>query len=149
MARIESKLVVSKSAQETFSIFANPASQLKIIPRAVAFNQTSDGAFAQVGTIATGTIRYFGIQMNVDYEIIECEKNKRLTMKGKLGPLNFKDGYVLAQKAAGTEIIFWLELALNGFAKIITPFFWLIGKIHAYETMQNIKRELSSNLPPF
>lgn len=143
MTRIESKLVVSKSIEETFSFLSTSANHLKIIPRAVAFEQTSAGTFGQPGATATGTIRYFGLNMNVDYEIFEHKANQRLAMKGKLGPLNFKDGYILSSAPNGTQISFWLELTLNGVAKLLAPFAWLVSKVHAYETLRNLKRELA------
>ncbi|HEY3474840.1 MAG TPA: hypothetical protein VGK56_09540, partial [Anaerolineales bacterium] len=67
---------------------------------------------------------------------------ERLAMKGQMGPVLFKDGYVLIEKDNGTEIKFWLDLAPTGWTKIFSPFMGLIGRIHAWETLRNLKREL-------
>jgi hypothetical protein len=142
MARIESKLIVSNSIKDVFSFLSARESHLKFIPRITAFNQTSQGRFGQVGTTAAGMLNYFGIRIPVQYEIIDIEPNQRLAMKGQMGPVGFKDGYVLGAAEKGSRIHFWLELSPTGWAKVFTPFAGLIGKVHAWETLRNLKREL-------
>ena len=87
-------------------------------------------------------LNYFGIRIPVQYEIIEVRPDQRLAMDGKMGPISFKDGYVLKRNGKGTEIIFWLDLIPTGWAKIFTPFMGLVGRIHAWETLRNLKTEL-------
>jgi len=65
-----------------------------------------------------------------------------LSMNGAMPYVKFRDGYVLSKYNAGTEIKFWLELNLAGWPRIFSPFAGLIGKIHAWETLRNLKREL-------
>ena len=89
-------------------------------------------------------LNYFGIRIPVQYEIIEVEPDQRLAMNGRMGPILFKDGYILKRDGKGTEIIFWLDLLPNGWTKIFTPFMGLVGKIHAWETLRNLERELNS-----
>jgi hypothetical protein len=66
-------------------------------------------------------------------------------MNGRMGPVAFSDGYILIKNGAGTEIKFWLELKPVGWTKIFSPFAGLIGKIHAWETLKNLKRELNNS----
>jgi hypothetical protein len=108
-----------------------------------SLNQTSEGTFGRVGTTLDGMLNYFGLRIPVQYEIAEMEPNQKLTMKGKMGPVLFRDGYILQRKDKGTEIKFWLDLMPKGWAKLFTPFMGLIGKIHAWETLRNLKRELA------
>ncbi len=142
MARIESSILVSRSLEEAFAFLDAADNHAKFIPNMVEFNKISSGPFGQVGTTAHGVLRYLGIRMEVPYEIIEHEPNQRLGMKGKMGPIQFKDGYILSADRQGTQIRFWLELTLTGPAKFISPFGGLIGRIHAYETLNNLKREI-------
>jgi len=90
-------------------------------------------------------LKYFGIRIPVQYEIIEVKPNDRLAMKGQMGPVLFKDGYVLKKNGEGTEVNFWLELAPMGWARVFSPFMGLIGRIHAWETLRNLQRELMKN----
>ena len=143
MARIESSITVSKSVEDIFSFLNTRESHLKFIPRITAFNQTSQGTFGQVGTRVTGLLNYFGIRIPVQYEIIELEPNHRLAMQGQMGPVRFKDGYVLSAAGQGSQIRFWLELNPEGWAKVFSPFAGLIGKFHAWETLRNLKNELN------
>lgn len=143
MPRIESNLVVQKPLVETFAFLNTPESHRRFIPRCVGFNQTSNGEFGKVGTTIKGTLRYFGIRIPVDYEIIEHQPNQSIVMKGSMGRISFKDGYVLNGNNNETKIKFWLELDPNGWTKILSPLAGIIGRIHAWETLRNLKWELA------
>lgn len=142
MARIESELLVDQPLGDVFAFLNVCESHLRFIPRMTQLNQTSPGAFGRTGTRLSGMLNYFGIRIPVQYEIIEHDSNHRLAMKGQMGPVLFKDGYILKKNGDGTEIKFWLELMPTGWARILSPFAGLIGKIHAWETLRNLKREL-------
>lgn len=144
MPRIESSIQVSKPIEDVFAFLNAAENHAKFIPNMAEFKQTSAGAFGQVGTTARGVLNYVGVKIEVPYEIIEHEANRRLAMKGRVGPVAFRDGYVLHPHDSGTEINFWLELDPTGWAKILSPFAGLIGKIHAWETLRNLKRELNN-----
>ena len=144
MARIESTLDVPRSLEEVFTFLSAPESHAHFIPNMAEFRQTSSGAFGSIGATAQGLLRYFGLlKIKVQYEIIEHELNHRLAMHGQMGPVLFKDGYVLSRKGAGTEIKFWLDLFPTGWAKVFSPIMGVIGRIHAWETLRNLKRELA------
>lgn len=143
MARIESSILVPKSIEDAFSFLNKRESHLHFIPRMIALHQTSQGDFGRVGATADGMLNYFGIRIPVRYEIIEHDLNRMLAMSGKIGPVLFRDGYVLSASEKGTQIQFWLELIPTGWTKLFSPFSKIIGKIHAYETLRNLKRELA------
>lgn len=143
MARIESTLLVQRPLEEVFSFLNRSESHLKFIPRMKTLDQLSPGVFGQVGTRLAGMLNYFGMRIPVQYEIIEVQEEKSLAMKGVMGPVLFKDGYVLKKTPSGTEIKFWLDLAPHGWARIFSPFMGLIGRIHAWETLRNLERELA------
>ena len=142
MARIESSIPVPKPVQEVFAFLNECESHRRFIPRMTRLDQTSPGAFGQVRTKLSGMLNYFGIRIPVQYEIVGVTPDERLAMKGQMGPFDFEDGYFLTEKDHGTEIRFWLDLAPTGWAKIFSPFMGLIGKIHAWETLRNLRREL-------
>jgi hypothetical protein len=118
-------------------------SHLHFIPRMIELKQISPGDFGRVGATADGLLNYFGIKIPVQYEIIEHEPGNRLAMKGIMGPVQFKDGYVLSAAGQGSQIRFWLELNPTGWAKVLSPFAGLIGRVHTWETLRNLKRELN------
>jgi hypothetical protein len=142
MAHIESSILVRTSMEDIFSFLNRRESHRNFIPRMTALEQTSPGVFGQAGTTLSGMLNYFGIRIPVKYEIIEVEPNQRLAMKGQMGPVLFKDGYVLKKNGDGTEIKFWLDLNPEGGARVFSPFMGLVGKIHAWETLRNLRREL-------
>ena len=144
MTRIESSVLIPKSVEQSFAFLNVAENHAKFIPNMSEFKQTSAGAFGKVGASVQGTLKIMGIKISVLYEIIEHETNRRLAMKGVMGFVAFKDGYVLTPSANGTQINFWLELTMKGWAKPLQPFAGLIGKIHAAETLHNLKRELEA-----
>ena len=143
MARIESALLVHRPLEEVFAFLNARESHLNFIPRMTQLEQTSPGTFGQVGTTLSGMLNYFGIRIPVQYEMVEHDFNHRLAMRGQMGSVLFKDGYILKRNGDETEIKFWLELMPTGWAKILSPFAGLIGKVHAWETLRNLKRELA------
>jgi hypothetical protein len=146
MARIESTILVNPALEEVFAFLNAPESHARFIPNMATFQQTSPGVFGKIGATARGLLSYFGlVKIPVQYKIIEHEPNRRLAMQGQMGPILFKDGYVLSKNGAGTEIRFWLDLLPTGWMKFLSPFMGLIGKIHAWETLRNLKRELATD----
>ena len=143
MAHVESILIVHQSLEDVFDFLNAAESHLKFIPRMTQLVQTSPGVIGQAGTTISGMLNYFCVRIPVRYEIIEVKPNHRLAMKGWMGPILFTDGYILAKKGSRTEIKFWLELVPTGWSKVLTPFMGLIGKSHAWETLRNLKREIT------
>ncbi len=146
MSRIESTIFVEKSVEETFAFLSKRESHLKFIPRMASLTQTSAGNFSQVGGTADGSLNYFGVKIPVKYEIIENVANEKLSMNGAMPFVNFKDGYVLSKQGNGTKITFWLELKLFGYAIVLSPFAGLIGRVHAWETLRNLKRVIHTSV---
>lgn len=144
MARIESSIFVSKSIEDVYTFLSKRESHLRFIPRMISLTQTSQGDFAQVGGTSEGILNYFGIKIPVGYEITENVLNQKISMNGKMPYANFQDGYILNKKENSTEITFWLDLTPFGYAKIFSSFAGLIGKVHAWETLNNLNREIAS-----
>ena len=147
MAQIESNALVGQSLEAVFDFLNAADNHARFIPNMKEFKQTSPGAFGRVGATAQGSLSYLGlVRIEVQYEIIEHELNHRLAMKGKMGPVLFQDGYILERSGNGTGINFWLTLAPTGWAKLLSPFMGLVGKLHAFETLRNLKRELTRGI---
>ena len=143
MAHIESTLFVQRSLEDVFAFLNAPESHARFVPNMAEFKQTSPGPFGRIGATAQGLLSYLGLlKIKVQYEIIEHELNHQLAMNGQMGPVLFKDGYILKQDGSGTEIKFWLDLLPTGWAKVFSPFMGLIGRVHAWETLRNLRREL-------
>ena len=145
MARIESTLMVPQPLEGVFAFLTTCESHRKFIPRMTHLEQTSPGIFGQAGTTLSGMLKYLGIRIPVQYQIIEAKPNQSLAMKGVMGPIQFEDGYILSTNGRGTEIKFWLDLHTTGWTKVLSPFASLIGRIHAWETLRNLRRELNSS----
>lgn len=146
MARIESTVVVPISVEDVFAFLSKCESHRSFIPRMTELRQTSPGEFGQAGTTLSGMLNYFGIRIPVQYDIVEVKPDQTLSMNGKMGPFDFKDGYILNADGNDTHIRFWLDLRPTGWARAFSPFLGLIGKIHAWETLRNLDRELKKEI---
>jgi hypothetical protein len=146
MARIEASFHAQTKVDEVFAFLNKAESHRRFIPRMTELRQTSQGDFGQPGTTLSGTLNYFGIRIPVQYEVIEVQPNQALAMNGKMGPFNFQDGYTLHVEGSGTKIRFWLDLRPTGWSRAFSPFMGLIGRIHAWETLRNLKRELKREI---
>jgi carbon monoxide dehydrogenase subunit G len=142
MPRIESEIVINRPAEQVFAFLSVPENHARFIPGMLEFKQTSPGALDRVGATARGLRRDLGIKTDVLYEITEVAPNSKLGMQGRMGPVRFKDGYVLEPSGAGVRVKFWLELSLSGPMKLAGPFVNLIGRTHAAETLANLRKSL-------
>lgn len=143
MARIESDVIVPMTIESVFAFLNQRESHRSFIPRMTSLEQTTLGDFGQAGTKLSGILNYFGIRIPVKYEILDVKPNVALSMNGQMGPFDFQDGYLLSSNESGTLIRFWLDLRPTGWTRLFSPFMGLIGRIHAWETLRNLKRELA------
>jgi hypothetical protein len=96
----------------------------------------------QVGARVQGIRKVLGQKVELPYEIIEFEQDKKLGMKGLMGPIAFRDGYILEPMGARTRITFWLEFLLNGVMNLAKPILIPWGRLHGVETLVNLKNRL-------
>lgn len=144
MTRLEASALIDKPAEDIFAFLNIAENHAKFIPGMIEFRKTSPGPFGQVGATARGARRDLGLRWDVHYEITEVEPNHKLGMQGTLGPVRFRDAYVLERIGNSTRVKFWLELTLTGVMKLASPFLNLIGRTHAGETLANLKKTLET-----
>ena len=142
MDKLEASVLIDRSAEDIFAFLNVPENHPKFVPGMLEFKKTSPGPLGQVGATIRGVRQFLGQRMELPYEITEYEPGNRLGMKGAMGPITFKDGYVLDPVDNSTRVKFWLELTLTGLMKLARPILVLQGKTHADETLANLKKVL-------
>jgi len=140
--RLEATILINRPAEDIFAFLNVPENHPKFVPGMLEFKQTSPGPLGRVGATVRGVRHFLGRKMELPYEITEYEPGNRLGMKGTMGPITFKDGYVLDPMGNSTRVKFWLELTLTGLMKLARPILVLQGKTHADETLANLKSAL-------
>lgn len=143
--RLEATILINKPAEDVFTFLHNPDNHPKFVPGMLEFKKMSPGPIERVGTSVQGVRRFLGRRMELPYEITEYQRGARLGMKGAMGPITFKDGYVLESLGSNTRVKFWLELTLTGIMKLARPFLAIVGKTHAHETLVNLKKALEGS----
>lgn len=142
--RLESTILIHRPAEDVYAFLNTAENHTKFVPGMLEFKKTSPGPLAQVGASVRGVRRFLGYKLELPYEITECEPGNRLGMQGQMGPLTFRDGYILEKTGDGTRVRFWLEPVLTGLMKLAQPFVAFIGKAHANETLVNLKKALET-----
>jgi len=140
--RLEATILINRPAEDVFAFLNVPENHPKFVPGMLEFKKTSPGPLGRVGATIRGVRQILGRRMELPYEITEYEPDNRLGMKGAMGPITFEDGYVLDSMGNNTRVRFWLELTLTGLMKLAKPFVVWQGKIHADETLTNLKNAL-------
>lgn len=143
--RLEATILIDKPAEDVFTFLHNPDNHPKFVPGMLEFKKASPGPIEQVGTSIQGVRRFLGRRMELPYEITEYQRGTCLGMKGAMGPIRFRDGYVLQPLGTRTRVNFWLEPTLTGLMRLARPFVALVGKAHAYETLVNLKKALEGS----
>src|SRR5574341_2609245 len=140
--RLEATILINRPAEDIFAFLNIPENHPKFVPGMLEFKKTSPGSLGRVGATIRGVRRFLGRRMELPYEITEYEPGNRIGMKSAMGPISFRDGYVLDPVWSSTRVRFWLELTLTGLMTLIRPFVVWQGKIHADETLTNLKSAL-------
>ncbi|RPJ27372.1 MAG: hypothetical protein EHM33_08305 [Chloroflexi bacterium] len=143
--RLEATILIDKPAETIFTFLNNPDNHPKFVPGMLEFKKMSPGPIEQVGTSVQGVRRFLGRRMELPYEITEYQPGTRLGMQGAMGPITFKDGYVLESMGTSTRVKFWLELTLTGVMKLARPFIAFVGRTHAHETLVNLKKAVEGS----
>jgi carbon monoxide dehydrogenase subunit G len=142
MTRLEASVLINRPVEDIFAFLNVAENHPKFVPGMLEFKKTSPGPLGQVGATVRGVRRFLGRRMELPYEITEYEPNDKLGMQGAMGPIRFKDGYVLEARGSSTRVKFWLEPTVTGLMKLAKPFVILIGRTHADETLANLKKTL-------
>ena len=142
MDRLEVSRVIDKPAEDIFAFINIPENHTKFVPGMLEFRKTSQGPLGQVGATIHGVRKVLGQRVELPYEIIEFEQDKKLGMKGQMGPIEFRDGYFLDPMGSKTRITFWLEFLLSGVMNLAKPILVPWGKLHGAETLVNLKNRL-------
>jgi carbon monoxide dehydrogenase subunit G len=140
--RLEATILIDKPANDVFTFLHNPDNHPKFVPGMLEFKKDSPGPIDRVGTSIRGVRTFLGRRMELPYEITEYQPDSCLGMQGAMGPLTFRDGYILEALGPRTRVKFWLEPTLTGLMKLARPFIALVGKTHAHETLTNLKKAL-------
>jgi hypothetical protein len=145
--KLEATILIHRPAEDIFTFINNPDNHPKFVPGMFEFKKMSPGPIEKVGTSIQGARRFLGWRIELPYEITEYQPCTRLGMKGALGPIAFRDGYVLEPLGPNTRVKFWLEPALAGLMKLARPAVSFFGRTHAHETLTNLKKVLETSTP--
>jgi hypothetical protein len=145
MDKLEASVLIERSAEDVFAFIQVPENHPKFVPGMLEFRKTSPGPLGQVGETVRGLRRFLGRKMELPYVITEYEQDSKLGMKGAIGPITFEDGYVLAPMGGRTQVKFWLRPTLSGLAKLVRPIIVQMGKAHAVETLDGLKKAMETN----
>ena len=108
MVKIEHSLVIARPIDQVFVFLVNPSNNSLWQEGVVESRQISEGPVG-VGSRGRDIRRFFGRQIEYDYEIVEYEPNEKIRFKSISGPIQFDGSYTLQSIQEGTRFTFTIE----------------------------------------
>ena len=120
MARYETTIEVLMQPQAAFELLSDFSRTTEWDPSVVSAVKHGDQPVG-LGSIFTLTVKFFGRENVIDYEITEYQPNSRVVLRGENAGVVAIDQILIKQNGEKTAVTYSADLQFNGFAKLIDP----------------------------
>ncbi len=108
MAKLEISTVINRPVEEVFAVVSNFENGPKWNPSSIEVKKTSAGPIGR-GTTWRSVANLMGQRVESESEFIEYEPNRKITSKGKQGPIATKSQLTFERVNGGTRVVAILE----------------------------------------
>lgn len=120
MVEVESRVNINREPGEVFGFLAEPANWALWLEGIVESKQHGRGAIT-VGTRVNQVVKFLGRRFDITAQVIECDWNRRLTMKVISGPFPMSWTHLVVARDGGSAVITKLEANPGRFFRIAGP----------------------------
>jgi uncharacterized membrane protein len=138
MLKIEISTVINRPVEEVFAVVSNFENNPKWNPSSLEVKKTSAGPIGR-GTTWRSVANVIGRRLDSESEFIEYEPNRKITSKGKQGPIQTKSQVTFEGVEGGTRVDLTLEGEPGGFFKLTEPLLVKMGKRQFEGALANLK----------
>ncbi len=138
MAKIEISTVINRPVEEVFAVVSNNENAPKWNTSSIEVKKTSAGPIGR-GTTWRSVGNLIGQRVESESEIVEYEPNRKITSKGKQGPIQTKSQVTFENVEGGTRVNVTLEGEPGGFFKLAEPLLVTLGKRQFEAALANLK----------
>ena len=141
MGRIEGATIVERSVEEVFDFVADELNEAKYNPLMVRAEKTTPGPIA-VGTRWSATILARGRPLDMDIEVTQFERPRRLASTTTMSTADVEGVLTFEPDVAGTRMSWSWELRPKGVYKLMGPLFARTGRRQETEIWEGLRRYL-------
>jgi uncharacterized membrane protein len=145
MVKIEHNLVIARPIDQVFVFLVNPSNNSLWQEGVVESRQISEGP-VDVGSRGRDIRKFFGRQIECDYEIVEYEPNKKIRFKSISGPIQFDGSYTLQSTQEGSRFTFTIEGSVGPWFSWAGPLAARLAKNQVEADSNRLKNLLESRL---
>ena len=138
MAKLEISTVINRPVEEVFAVVSNFENGPKWNSGSIEVKKTSAGHIGR-GTTWRSVANVMGQRVESESEFIEYEPNRKITTKGKQGPMQTRAQMTFESVAGGTRVSAILEGEPGGFFKLAEPLLVNLGKRQFEAAFANLK----------
>ncbi len=143
MFTTESVIQVNRPIEDVFSYIVQSENLAKWAGPVTEVRSESDEPVG-IGSRETRIIQFLGRKAEVDYEVIEYEKNKKYTTKSTSGPMSTEERFTFEAVENGTSITIQGDVDATGWFKLAEPLIVRMTKRQQATDFANLKDLLES-----
>jgi len=117
MAKFQQSVTINQPVEQVFAFIRDTRNTARWHPSVSEARSTLEGP-AEIGTQVTEVRTFLGRKMELTFEIVELEPNKRIVMKSISGPLPLKIAVTFASQGNDTGITIDAETEPRGLLKL-------------------------------
>jgi uncharacterized membrane protein len=138
MAKLEISTVIHRPVEEVFAVVSNFENNPKWNSSSIEVKKTSAGPIGQ-GTTWRSVVNLLGQRVESESEVSEYEPNRKITTKGKQGPIPTKSQVTFESVNGGTRVSAILEGEPGSFFKLAEPLLVNLAKRQFDAALANLK----------
>jgi hypothetical protein len=142
MGRIEGATIVERSVEEVFDFVADELNEAKYNPLMVRTEKTTPGPIG-VGTHWSATILARGRPLDMDIEVTEYDRPRRLGSLTRMAAADVDGLLTFEPDPAGTRLVWSWELRPKGALRLVGPLLG-VGRQQEAELWADLKNYLES-----
>ena len=127
MPRSEATVLINRPVEEVFAYISDPDNAPRWNGPVLEYKQTSEGPVG-VGTTGQAAGLFFGRRIEVVWEVIEFELNRKHVTKSTSGPVGFVHTVDYESVDEGTKVSLTFEYEVGGFFKLASPILASVGQ---------------------
>ena len=146
--KFEHTVEINRPVEEVFEFVASPENDARWSEGLVVSRKTSEGAMGR-GSTGRRAERFGARQIEIDWEVIEFQRNQKITFKTTSGDFRFEGGYTLESLNGGTRLSYVGEGELGLFARVVGTAMERTARKQMEEDYNRLKTLLESRGTPY
>jgi hypothetical protein len=146
MVRIQGSTIIARPVEEVFDFVADERNEPRYNPRMVRADKITPGPVGN-GTRWSATVRSRGRPLNVEIEVTDYSRPRRLGSTTNLWTAQIRGALTFEPDTVGTRMTWAWELRPRGVLKVMKPVLGYLGRRQEAAIWAGLKRYLEATPP--